>query len=123
MRKGFIAITTVLILSAVIASITATVFWLSVGESQSAFTLMKGEQALQLSEGCVEDVLSRIRTDENYAGGTIPYPEGECVVDISRDVDRRTIHAYSNANDSVRRVVVVIDRTVSGVSLVSWQEE
>lgn len=123
MRKGFIAITTVLILSAVIASITATVFWLSVGESQSAFALMKGEQALQLSGGCAEDVLSRIRTDENYAGGTITYPEGDCVVDISRDVDRWTAHVRSNANDSVRRIVVVFDRTISGIALVSWQEE
>lgn len=122
MKKGFIAMTTVLILSVVVVTIVTTVSLLSIGESQSAFALMKGEDALQFSEGCAEDALQRIRADESYAGGTFSRPEGMCVIGVSQEGNTWTITAYSDTADYMRNIQVVFERTVTGIVLTSWRE-
>lgn len=122
MTKGFVAISTVLILLVVVVSIVTTVSLLSIGETQSAFAVVKGESSLQFTEGCVEDVLLRVRSDESYASGTLSYPDGLCTVDISREGDVWTLNVRSNAVDYVRNIRVVFIRAVTGVTLISWKE-
>ncbi|MDD5083955.1 MAG: hypothetical protein PHT88_03420 [Candidatus Moranbacteria bacterium] len=122
MNKGFIAMTTVLILSVAMVAIMTTVSLLSIGESQSGFALMKGEGALQFSEGCAEDALLRIRADEAYIGGTFSHPEGECTADIASDGSIKTITVRSNAVDYSRSISIMLERTVTGITLISWHE-
>lgn len=122
MKQGFIAITTVLIISVVVIAIVATVFTLSVSESQSSLALAKGENALQFSEGCVEDVLLRIRADENYSATDIAYPDGNCQLDIAKDGTTWTVHVHSNIADYERSLNVVFERTLTGIVMTHWEE-
>src|SRR5579859_5860305 len=75
-ENGYIAILTVLIISAVVLAIATTVSLLAIGEAQSGLSLFKGEDTLTFIEGCMEDALLKTRNSNGYAGGTITRPEG-----------------------------------------------
>ena len=122
MKKGFIAITTVLIISGAVIAIVATIFTLSMGESQSSLALAKGENAVQFSEGCIEDVLLRIRSDDNYSATEITYPEGVCSVDIIRNGTIWTVNVHANISDYERSLRVIFEKTISGIVMTHWEE-
>jgi hypothetical protein len=122
MKKGFIAITTVLIISVVVIALVATIFTLSFSESQSSLALEKGENAVQFSEGCVEDVLLRIRSDENYSATEITYPHGVCYVDIAKNGTTWTVKVHANISDYERSLRVVFEKTITGIVMTQWEE-
>lgn len=122
MKKGFIAITTVLIISVVVIAIVTTIFTLSLSESQSSIALVKGETAMQFSEGCVEDVLLRIRSDENYSATEIVYPEGVCVVDIAKDGTTWIVNTHSNISGYERDLHIIFEKTLTGITMTRWEE-
>lgn len=124
--KGFVAMTTVLILGAVVVAIATTVTLLSIDEAQSSLTLYKGEDNLNLVEGCVEDVMLKVRTNSSYNGTSISRPEGDCNItynpggagptawDIT--VDATTDNPYQ------RKIQVKFSRSSSAIQLTSWKE-
>lgn len=67
--SGYIALITVIILSAVTMAIGTTVSLLAIGEAQSSQALTKGEETLGFVEGCMEDALLKVRASDSYAGG------------------------------------------------------
>ena len=61
--NGFIAISTVLILVSVVVAIGTTVTLLSIDEARSGLILFQGEDNLDFVEGCVDDVMLKIRSN------------------------------------------------------------
>lgn len=121
MQKGFIALTSVLIIGVVVLAITVTVVYLSIGQGQSSFALTKGENQLGLVEGCMEDVLLKIRASASYAGGSITRPEGTCTITVSSVGNVYTVTATSISTDYRRTVRSVVTRA-STMILTSWKE-
>lgn len=124
MNKGFVAITTVLILSVVVVAISTTVTLLSIGEAQSSLSLFKGEDNLSFTEGCVEDYLLKIRANPTLPGN-ITRPEGTCQVSVnngkSGPVDWDLIIS-SQTTSYQRKIEVIFTRNTTGISLTSWKE-
>lgn len=121
-QRGYIAITAVLVILAVVLAITISASLLSIGEAQSGLTLFKGEDTLNFVEGCMEDALSKIRLNDVYAGGTITRPEGSCVITIVSHVGSNwTINASTSDTKYVRTTQAVIVKSTS-ISLTSWKE-
>ena len=126
MYKGFVAITTVLILSAVVVAIATTVTLLSIGEAQSSLSLFKGEDNLSFLEGCVEDVMMKIRADSSYNGASITRPEGTCAITynpggtgpVNWDITVTT----PPTTPYQRQLRVIFVRNPTGISLTSWKE-
>jgi hypothetical protein len=121
-NSGFVALTTVLILSAVAIAIGITVSRLAIGEGQASLALTNGESALHFVEGCMEDALSKARTNVNYTSGTITRPEGTCNVTVSKVGTVWTITTNQTGADYAKSVQVVATRTVNGIAITSWQE-
>lgn len=123
-QSGFIALTTVLILSAVSIAIGITVSRLSIGEGQASLALTNGEQELSFVEGCMEDALLKVRANANYVGGTIGRPAGEgtCTVTVSNVGTVWTITATQLGTDYTKSVQAVINRIPTGITITSWQE-
>ena len=125
MKKGFIAISSVLVLMVVILAVITTVVLLSVGEAQTSLSLLKGEDNLQLVEGCVEDYMLKIRSDPSFTATDITRPEGTCHVVINSanpnwDI---TVTADNNpAGTSNRKIQVKFVRNSTGITLTSWLE-
>jgi len=122
-QKGYIALITVLIISAVALAIAATVALLGIGAAQSAVAGSKGENALQLAEGCAEDALLKSQQSGAYNGGNITRPEGTCVITVNKSGTNWTIIDTSTQIDFNRTVQVSFVRnTGSPIDLSSWQE-
>lgn len=121
--KGYIAISTTLIVSVVVLAIAITTSFLSIGEAQSSLSLAKGEGVLALVEGCSEDALLRLRSDANYSGGSITRPEGVCsITQVSKVGTVYTFDISSTNTDYNHTIRIVVNRTGSGLTLVSWQK-
>ncbi len=121
-EKGYVAISIVLILTAVILGIIIAVAGLGIGEGQASLALSKGEDALNFSEGCLNDAILKIRSDYTYSGGIITRPEGTCSISVSQSGLVYTSTASASTTAYRRTVQAVINRGLTTVSLTSWKE-
>jgi hypothetical protein len=92
MKKGFAAIIIVLVVSAFVVSTTLSVSLLSIREANASLSNAKGQEALKMTEGCVEEALYRLRIDSTYTGGTLTFANGSCTSTISTSGANRTIN-------------------------------
>lgn len=130
MEKGFIALSTVLVIMSVIVAIVATVTLLSIGEGQSSLAIFKGEDNLDLLEGCVEDAMLKARSSATFGDPvgtpvTLTRPEGSCSVTVNSKTPGVTWNmTVSNisSSDYQRKIQVIFDRNPTGITLTSWQE-
>lgn len=120
-NRGFTAITSVLIISAVVLVISISVSLLSIGEGQSGLATYKGEASYFLTDGCVEDALLKAKQNASYTGGTLTRPEGSCTISISKAGNTWTVTA-SNSGTYTKSIQVIIQRTGSSVTVSSWNE-
>ena len=120
---GYVAISILLILTAVILGIIVTVAHLGIGEGQVSLALSKGEDTLHFVEGCMEDALLKIRSNPSYAGGTIGRPgsEGTCLITVAGG-PTYTVTATTNAWQGYNRTIQVVVVRGATMSLTSWKE-
>ncbi len=118
---GFIAITSVLIISAVVLAITISVSLLSIGQGQAGLALTKGEDTLSFVEGCADDALLKLRASAGYAGGNITRPEGTCTVGVSTAGSVYTL-TVSTSSTLYKRTVQVVTNRGSSLTITSWKE-
>ena len=123
-ESGYIAISIMLILTAVVLGVIVTVAQLGIGEGQVSLALSRGEDTLHFVEGCTEDALLKIRSNPSYAPGTINRPEGTCAIDF--------LHTPGDPNWNIevstlettyeRKMRVIFVRNATGITLTSWKE-
>lgn len=121
-EQGYVAISIVLILTAVVLGIMITVAQLGIGEGQVSLALSKGEDSLNLTEGCMEDALLKIRSNASYSGGSITRPEGTCSIGVSQAGSTYTVTATTVTTTYKRTIQAVVVRG-SSLSLTSWKEQ
>lgn len=121
-KNGYIAIITVLIISAVVLATAGTVSLLAIGEAQSSYSLFKGEDTLTFVEGCTEDALYKLRANSSYAGGNITRPEGTCTVAVSQISTTYTLTVSTTNTTYQRTIQIVCNRNPTGITLTSWKE-
>ncbi len=120
--KGFMALSTVLIISAVVLIIASTVALLGIGEGQSSFALVRGETNLSLVEGCAEDYLLKIRANSSFTATNITRPEGTCTITINSGNPNWDITVSSTDTNYDRNIQVTFTRSSSGISIIRWRE-
>jgi len=121
-QQGFIAISMVILLVALVIAISTTVALLSIGEAESALTLTNGESTLDFVEGCTEDALLKARASASYTGGNITQPEGTCTVSVAKAGSTWTLTVSTTATVYVRTIQVVITYDGYGDTITSWKE-
>ena len=122
-KQGFIAITSVLIISAVVLAITISVSLLSIGQGQAGLALTKGEDALSFVDGCADDALLKLRASATYAGGNITRPEGTCVVSNPQPPSGNTYSfTVSTTNTFYKRTVSIAANRGSAITITTWKE-
>lgn len=121
-NSGFIAITSVLIISAVVLAITINVSLLSIGQGQAGLALSKGEDTISFVDGCAEDALLKFRANSAYAGPTITRPEGTCTVNVSAPVLGVYTLTISTSNTLYKRTIEVKATRGSSLTITSWKE-
>jgi len=119
-RKGFIAMSTVLIVSAVVIAIAISTTLIGVGEGKAGLLHWNGSNSLYLAEGCMEDALLKLRTSAGYTGGTITRPEGSCTVTVTGSGTYTITVTATNAT-ATRQIQAIATRS-GKVAISSWKE-
>lgn len=125
-KKGYVAILAALMLLAVTGTIASVLIFSSIGTSQLAESLRRGEAALLLSESCAEEIFLRIMRDAegDFEGThTFSLPAGECSVSVTKEGTDYAIQAIGGDEKYERNVAIetTFDGTVLQVN--SWKED
>jgi hypothetical protein len=120
-KSGYIALVTVLIVSAVALATSVSIGLLAIGEAQSSVALSKGDDTLSFVEGCMEDALLKARASDSYVGGSITRPEGTCTITVSKVGSAWTITATTTATQYKRTIQVKATKSTF-MSIDSWRE-
>lgn len=121
-KNGYIAISTVLIISSVIITIALAVTVLTVGSAQSSLALIKGESALDFVEGCAEDGMLKSQASVGYTGGITTHPDGTCQITLSKNDIVWTMTVTSLDPKYKKTIQVIFNRTPAKITLQSEKE-
>jgi len=121
-NDGYIAFSSLLVISAVILAAAILVSLASISESQMGYSLRKGEETLFFVEGCLEEALMRAKESGSYEGGLLNLPEGQCTINISKDQENWTLLAIGSKGRHTRKVEAQIRRGCDQIELYSWSE-
>ncbi|MSR76270.1 MAG: hypothetical protein EXS68_01610 [Candidatus Ryanbacteria bacterium] len=112
--------------SALLMAVGASLLGMS--ELTSGFVTARGQEALALADGCLEEALERIRynsaLDEASIENNEPlYALGSCTIEMT-DIPGPYIQLEITAtiDGYYKKIVGVIDPAVEGNQLVSWTE-
>ena len=120
-NKGYIAITSILIILAVVLTIGTTVSLISINNIQASLTDQKGGEALAIVEGCAEDALLRLNNN-NSIPVTITLPEGNCnITNISNVGNDWTFTVSTTILNYSKSLQISATRT-NTVQVTSWME-
>jgi len=128
-QNGFAMLMVVVIIAAsmLIMAYNASLF--GMGESDLGFTNQKGGEALAVAEACNDEVLRRIRIDNNYGVGAgninLSIGSNSCIINISANSSNRTIVITGTAGQFNKKIQT--DITISGtnsdiITVNRWQE-
>jgi hypothetical protein len=121
---GFIALTAVLVLSAIFLSVTITIASRAITESQSTIAYLERDQAQFRTEACIEHALVELMRTFEYDGNeTISIDDGECAIgSISGSGwEGRTIEAWSTVGAHTYRVVVRTEEHDASIVVSSYE--
>jgi len=120
MQKGYIALSSIIIITAVILVISVTVSYLSIGEGQIALSLTNAEQRLAFQESCIEDILLKFRSGTNPVAGSMP--EGNCIIYWSDNGNGNYTFAIQAPDNTYGKYFTVSANRDYSVSVTSWQQ-
>ncbi len=129
-QKGYIALFSTIILSAVFLLLFAGMFALAIGGMKRITDKESFFGAVSWANICVEDALNKIRKDPDYAIGNVSYSEGDEGCDVG-DVVRHSDELISFKSlgkffDHEKNIEVTVKITeeegVRTIEIVEWKE-
>ena len=120
-QKGYIAFSSVLIISAVIIIIGITLTLTSISELQKSLSGRRREEVIDRVEACVEDAMYSINTN-NSLPATITLPEGTCGVTIDSNSGFNWTFTVTAATNGYTKSVQVTTTRATTITPVSWKE-
>ena len=121
-KKGFAAMSAVLVISGVILAIITTVTIMAVGEGQSALSLELGNTDQYLVDGCVEDVMQKIHDLATYNTISITRPEGTCTITYNTGGPVNWDITVKEAGTNYGKIVRVVFVRGMTNTITSWLE-
>lgn len=122
---GFVALTSLLIISAVAMAIAVSIALLGVNEMNNSLAFKKGEEVLKIAESCGEEALLGLRNGANYSGGTLNVGNGSCTMNISDVGGNKKIEIVATISGPpryIRRLQIEAKRKGNAINILSWQE-
>ena len=124
-EKGYIALTSVIIISAIalLLAISASLF--GVSETDMAVQQKHSSQAFYLANLCAEHALMELKNELGYFGDeTLGFEDGSCTVlplEGNGNYDR-IIKTTSSIYGQTRKIKIEINRVNPEIEISSWQE-
>ncbi len=124
MKKGFVALISVIIVGSIILSISIFMIFINLNASYSGLIIKNSDQARSLAQSCSEYALQKIKEEPNFIGSnTFSFLEGACYYEIFNNGDEnRRINSQALVKNISRREVVIINQISPDINIESWQE-
>ncbi|HSE29332.1 MAG TPA: hypothetical protein VLA77_01980 [Candidatus Saccharimonadales bacterium] len=121
MQKGYVAIISVIVLTAILTIITITLTASSINSLQSSRTMAVSYKTLSAVEGCTEDVLLYLRANNSLPANIIT-PTTTCTITLNSHTgniwDFKVAGSYQ---DYTKNLHVIAERNTT-VNILDWQE-
>lgn len=123
-NRGFVALTSVLVLSAILFSISVTVTSRAISKVQVELSAYSEMQAKLLAHSCAEYALLELQRTLDYAGDeTLTINDQTCdIVTVSGSGNAdRGVQTKATVNEHVYRMEVAISEVSPVVRITSWR--
>jgi len=124
-QKGFIALITVLIISAILLMISISSNLFGISESDMGLQKSQASQAFYLANLCSEDALMKLKNDINYLGNeNLIFDNGSCsILPIeSGSGESRTVKTIGSIQNQIRKIRIEMGRINPSLQISLWQE-
>jgi len=120
-QKGFIAITTVLIISALVLMIGIGISLESIGETKMGLQRSLSSQSYYLTNLCVEQTLMKLKENSSYSGDeTINVENGSCT--ILPIEGNWTIKVSAFSSGQIKKMKLIVSQIDPEIIVDSWEE-
>ncbi len=123
-RNGYIALISVLIISAIVVLIATSASLISIGESDMALQENQARESFYLADFCAEYALMKLESVLNYSGNkTVTLGQNSCnILSIEGSGNyNRVVKVQSTFSGQTRKVKVQISQISPTMQITSWQ--
>lgn len=124
-EQGYIALISVIIISALIVMIASSANLISISESSMGLKERQSWEAFYLATACAEEALMSLKQGLNYSGNeTLTFTNGECAILPVEGIgnQNRTIKVSGSVFGFIRKIKIEINRVRPEVDIESWEE-
>lgn len=125
-KKGFIAFTSLLIISAITLVVSISIATLGVSSARGSLDFKKGKETYEIAKSCAEESLIRLRNNATYTGGNLTVGDGSCTIAVSGTGSNKTIDVVSiisnPAPSFTKKIRVITKRTGNSINVLSFTE-
>ena len=124
-QKGYIALISVVFVSALLMLVVTSVNLTSISEIDMALKTTQAAESFYLAQACAEEVLMRLKEDAQYTGNESLEIEGAVCEVLSIEGEgntNRTVKVFSVENDMYCRIRIEITQINPLMQITSWEE-
>jgi hypothetical protein len=123
-QQGEALLLAVVILTAAVLVMAASVFSLGLGELDMGYTYQCGEETFAIADGCLEETLRRIKINPSYSSGVLALGHGSCTIGVNSIGNQRIINVIASSTASCNKKITATS-TISNseVILNAWSEQ
>lgn len=123
-NNGFVALTSVLIISAVCLIIGIGVISLNIGEGQMSLQKDQSSQAYYFANLCAEEALISLKEDSGYLGETISgesinIENSSCIISVE---DSWTVKISAVSSEQTKKIKIKLSQIDPQMVISSWEE-
>lgn len=122
MNKGYVAITSVLMIAAVAIIVVITITLSSISEGQTSLSGQRREETINLVESCIEDALYSINT-LNSLGTSITLPTGTCSVVTNSHTGANWTFTVSGTLNGYTKTIQITTVRSNTLTPMTWKEQ
>jgi len=124
-QQAYIALITIIIISAVTLLIAASTSLFGISETDMGLIEDQSTQSYYLANACVEYALERLKNNINYTGNeTLDIDDGSCYVYLPEGSgnENRTVRVTGTLANKTRKLKIIIEEINPSIIISSWQE-
>ena len=124
-ERGFIALTSVLVLSGVFIVLFMGMFFSATEEMEKVTNESEAIKALSLANSCIEVGLNELKNNSNYTGGeNVQVDENDCEIKpVEDEEDVKILKGEGEINERIKRIEVVVDiSNHPEIKIIDWKE-
>ncbi len=122
-KKGAAAIFTIVIIGAASLIMVKSVAFLSLSSLEMVDISRNSESVAYVTEGCAEEALRRLMTDNSYVvtDNNFSYGDGSCVLNVSQGGGDVTIESVGTLNSYVKKINIELTISDEEIDINKWE--